>query len=72
MRIKVVVRNKIRGGVMEIIVCNNSACQHWKDDHYNLLDKTAHCPIYEGQELLNGDCSDFTTPNKKLSEIEKK
>jgi hypothetical protein len=45
--------------VEAVVVCENSACQYWKDDHYCLIDKTAHCPIYEGYELLNGNCSSF-------------
>ena len=46
---------------MEIISCDNSACQHWKDDYVCLTDKSVHCPLYEGQEMLDGRCSDFTS-----------
>lgn len=52
---------------MEIVSCDNSACPHWKDDHYSLLDGTAHCPLYEGQELLDGDCPEFTSSNNKYT-----
>ena len=48
---------------MEIISCENSACQHWKDDYVCLTDKSVHCPLYEGQEMLDGYCLDFTSSN---------
>lgn len=50
---------------MDIVFCDNSACPYWKDDFYSQIDKTAHCPLYEGKELLNGECSDFIQTNKE-------
>ena len=50
---------------MDVVSCDNSACSYWKDDYLCLTDKSAHCPVYKGQEMLDGYCSDFKSSNKE-------
>ena len=43
----------------KMIGCNNSICEHWKYNHYEVLDGSIHCPLYEGYEMFFGYCKDF-------------